>query len=49
MRDDVKKVAIIGVGMVGMSCAYAILNQRICDELLLWILTKNVRRARRPT
>lgn len=35
MRDDVKKVAIIGVGMVGMSCAYAILNQRICDELLL--------------
>ena len=33
--NDNKKVAIVGVGMVGMSCAYAMLNQNICDELVL--------------
>ncbi len=31
--QDSKKVAIVGVGMVGMSFAYAMLNQNICDEL----------------
>lgn len=35
MLIDNKKVVIIGVGMVGMSFAYALLNQNICDELVL--------------
>lgn len=35
MPNDNKKVVIIGVGMVGMSFAYAMLNQNICDELVL--------------
>lgn len=35
MQNDNKKVVIIGVGMVGMSFAYAMLNQNICDELVL--------------
>lgn len=34
MKDN-KKVAVIGTGFVGMSCAYALLNQNACDELLL--------------
>lgn len=33
--DDNKKVVIIGTGFVGMSCAYALLNQNTCDELVL--------------
>ncbi|MCD7774648.1 MAG: L-lactate dehydrogenase [Clostridiales bacterium] len=33
--NDNKKVAVIGTGFVGMSCAYALLNQNACDELLL--------------
>ena len=35
MLNDEKKVVIVGVGMVGMSFAYALLNQNICDELVL--------------
>ncbi len=35
MNKDSKKVAIIGTGFVGMSCAYALLNQNACDELVL--------------
>ncbi|MCC8073898.1 MAG: L-lactate dehydrogenase [Clostridiales bacterium] len=35
MFTDNKKVVIVGVGMVGMSFAYALLNQNICDELVL--------------
>lgn len=35
MFVDKKKIAVIGVGMVGMSFAYSILNQNICDELCL--------------
>lgn len=35
MFKDNKKVVIVGVGMVGMSYAYALLNQNICDELVL--------------
>ena len=35
MLSDTKKVVIVGVGMVGMSYAYAMLNQNICDELVL--------------
>lgn len=32
---DTKKVVIIGTGAVGMSYAYALLNQNICNELVL--------------
>lgn len=35
MRTDKRKVALIGCGMVGMSYAYAMLNQGVCDELVL--------------
>lgn len=35
-----KKVVIVGVGMVGMSFAYALLNQNICDELVLIDINK---------
>lgn len=38
--DDSKKVAIVGVGMVGMSFAYSLLNQNICDELCLIDINK---------
>ena len=30
-----RKVVLIGTGMVGMSYAYALLNQNVCDELVL--------------
>lgn len=30
-----RKVVLIGTGMVGMSYAYALLNQSVCDELVL--------------
>ncbi len=30
-----KKIVLIGTGMVGMSFAYAALNQNVCDELVL--------------
>ena len=33
--DDNRKVVLIGAGMVGMSYAYALLNQNACDELVL--------------
>lgn len=32
---DNKKVVLVGTGMVGMSFAYAALNQNVCDELVL--------------
>lgn len=35
MRTDKRKVALIGTGMVGMSYAYSMLNQNVCDELVL--------------
>ncbi len=35
MNDDRRKVVLIGTGMVGMSYAYALLNQNSCDELVL--------------
>lgn len=40
MKSDNKKVAIIGAGMVGMSYAYALLNQGLCNELLLIDINK---------
>lgn len=35
MKYDERKVVLVGCGMVGMSFAYALLNQNICDELVL--------------
>ena len=35
MSTENRKVAIIGTGMVGMSYAYAMLNQNVCDEMVL--------------
>lgn len=35
MRDDKRKVVLVGVGMVGASYAYTLLNQNLCDELVL--------------
>ncbi len=35
MATDKRKVVLIGAGMVGMSYAYALLNQSACDELVL--------------
>lgn len=35
MRIVNRKVALVGTGLVGMSYAYALLNQNVCDELLL--------------
>ena len=35
MNPQSRKVVLIGTGMVGMSYAYALLNQSACDELLL--------------
>ena len=49
MLNDEKKVVIVGVGMVGMSFAYALLNQNICDELVLIDINKVRVRVRRLT
>ncbi|WP_274649644.1 L-lactate dehydrogenase [Paenibacillus humicola] len=35
-----RKVAVIGTGFVGSSCAYSLVNQSICDELVLIDRTK---------
>lgn len=35
MKTEKRKVVLIGTGMVGMSYAYALLNQSVCDELVL--------------
>lgn len=35
ISNDKRKVVLIGTGMVGMSYAYALLNQSVCDELVL--------------
>ena len=35
MKTDKRKVVLIGTGMVGMSYAYSLLNQNVCDELAL--------------
>ena len=35
MKTDQRKIALIGAGLVGMSFAYAMLNQGVCDELVL--------------
>jgi len=35
MRTDKRKIVLVGTGMVGMSYAYSLLNQGVCDELVL--------------
>ena len=35
MGSNRRKVVLVGTGMVGMSFAYAALNQQVCDELVL--------------
>lgn len=35
MKKSGKKIVLIGTGFVGMSYAYALLNQNVCDELVL--------------
>lgn len=35
MKKDMRKVVLVGTGMVGMSYAYALLNRNACDELVL--------------
>ncbi len=40
MNQDIRKVALIGTGMVGMSYAYSLLNQNVCDELVLIDINK---------
>jgi L-lactate dehydrogenase len=35
MGSKTRKVAIVGCGFVGASCAYSMVNQSICDEILL--------------
>ena len=40
MKQDNRKIALIGTGMVGMSYAYAMLNQNVCDELILIDINK---------
>ncbi len=35
MITDKRKVVLVGTGMVGMSYAYSLLNQNVCDELVL--------------
>jgi L-lactate dehydrogenase len=39
--DDTRKVILIGTGFVGMSYAYSMLNQGVCDELVLIDMDKN--------
>ncbi len=39
-NSDLKKVAIIGTGFVGMSFAYALLNSGECDQLVLIDINK---------
>ena len=40
MQQNIRKVAIIGTGLVGSSAAYSILNQGICDELIMVDINK---------
>lgn len=39
-KADKRKIVLIGTGMVGMSYAYALLNQNLCDELALIDINK---------
>ncbi|ANS74981.1 L-lactate dehydrogenase [Paenibacillus yonginensis] len=35
MRKGTRRVAIVGAGMVGSGCAYSMINQSICDEIMI--------------
>ena len=35
MNTDTRQIVIVGTGMVGMCYAYCLLNQSVCDELVL--------------
>ena len=39
-KADKRKIVLIGTGMVGMSYAFALLNQNLCDELVLIDINK---------
>ena len=39
-KADKRKIVLIGTGMVGMRYAYALLNQNLCDELVLIDINK---------
>lgn len=41
MGDKMKKIFLVGTGMVGMSFAFAALNQNLCDELVLCDINKS--------
>ena len=41
LSNENRKVVLIGTGMVGMSYAYALLNQAACDELVLVDIDKD--------
>ncbi len=45
MKDEKQKVVLIGTGFVGMSFAYALLNQNICNELALIDINKDKARG----
>lgn len=45
MKDEKRKVVLIGTGFVGMSFAYALLNQNVCNELALIDIDKNKARG----
>lgn len=40
MNNENRKVVLVGTGLVGMSYAYAMLNQNACDELVLVDINK---------
>ena len=44
MANNKRKIVLIGTGMVGMSFAYAALNQSVCDQLVL--IDLNIVRAK---
>ncbi|WP_138493095.1 L-lactate dehydrogenase [Paenibacillus pinistramenti] len=35
MGKGTRRVAIVGAGMVGSACAYSMINQSICDEIMI--------------
>lgn len=39
-KTDQRKIVLVGTGMVGMSYAFALLNQNLCDELVLIDINK---------
>lgn len=47
MSGNKRKVVLVGTGMVGMSFAYAALNQNVCDELIM--IDLNEKRAEGET